>query len=111
MRSDVCCGPGFGDCALVRSGGEGNGVSGWCDASGCKELSSVTTLGGAGGVGIVRFGVSLVGVSLVFTCGTWVVEVLSGEEIEWSGGMVVNESIGGTIRAGSLMSGCSGTLG
>lgn len=47
----------------------------------------------------------------VFPCGTSGVEVLSGEEIEVSGGMVVNESIGGTTGAGSLMSGCSGSLG
>lgn len=49
-------------------------------------------------------------VSLVFRRGSSACEEWGGGEIGGSGVMVVNESIGGTEGAGSLIRGCSGTL-
>jgi hypothetical protein len=60
------------------------------------------------GVGIALFEVSLFGVSLGFTRGSSAVEISGGGEMKFSGGRVVNESLGGARTvggAGSVMSG------
>jgi len=110
LVSGLGCGVEIGDCARVRSCREGTGVPRCGDALSFKGGSSVSMIAGGGGVGIVLIEVSLFEGSWVFMRGSSVVEIFGGGEIGISGGMAVNESIGGAGGAGSLMGGWLGTL-
>ena len=111
LVSGLVCWVENGDCAGVRSCGEGNGVPRGGEASSFKGEPFVSTVVGGVGVGISLFEKSLCfEVSLGFTPGISFVEIFGGGEIGISGGMVVNEFMGGAGGAGWLMSGCLGTL-